>query len=100
MADRYLFQQRNPELPGAIISIPARQNDLQLLKGKPSSSYDVLEQTKILNFELDGNEPSYVDMPIWHTHNITNIGDEDLYTIFWISEFYDPADPDTFFEKV
>ncbi len=39
-------------------------------------------------------------MPIWHTHNITNIGDEDLYTIFWISEFFDLADPDTFFEKV
>ena len=41
-----------------------------------------------------------VDMPIWHTHNITNIGNEDLYTIFWISEFYDPSDPDTYFEPV
>jgi UDP-2-acetamido-2,6-beta-L-arabino-hexul-4-ose reductase len=55
---------------------------------------------KVLNFKLDGNEPSYVDMPIWHTHNITNIGHDELYTIFWISEFYDPSDPDTFFEKV
>jgi UDP-2-acetamido-2,6-beta-L-arabino-hexul-4-ose reductase len=39
-------------------------------------------------------------MPIWYTHNITNTGEEDLYTFFWISEFYDPDDADTFFEKV
>ena len=55
---------------------------------------------RIMNFELDGAEPAFVDMPIWHTHNITNIGSEDLYTIFWISEFFDPDDPDTFFESV
>ena len=53
-----------------------------------------------LSFELDGEHPSFVDMPVWHTHNITNIGTEDLYTIFWINEFYDPEDPDTFFEEV
>ena len=53
-----------------------------------------------LSFELDGGSPSFVDMPVWYTHNITNIGEEDLYTIFWINEFYDPGDPDTFFEEV
>lgn len=55
---------------------------------------------KILNFKLDGNNPAYVDMPVWYTHNITNIGNEDLFTIFWISEFYDQSDSDTFFEEV
>jgi UDP-2-acetamido-2,6-beta-L-arabino-hexul-4-ose reductase len=39
-------------------------------------------------------------MPIWYTHNITNIGDDELLTIFWINEHYNPEDPDTFFEKV
>ena len=39
-------------------------------------------------------------MPIWYTHNITNIGNEDLYTIFWINEIFDADDPDTYFEKV
>lgn len=71
-----------------------------VIRGKARIQLRRIGTDKILNFELDGNEPSYVDMPIWHTHNITNIGDEDLYTIFWISEFYDPSDPDTFFEKV
>ena len=39
-------------------------------------------------------------MPIWITHNITNIGDDELLTLFWINEPYDTNDPDTFFEEV
>ena len=49
---------------------------------------------------LDGNNPSYVDMPVWYTHNITNIGEDELYTQFWINEWYNPEDGDTYFEEV
>jgi UDP-2-acetamido-2,6-beta-L-arabino-hexul-4-ose reductase len=56
--------------------------------------------SKIYNFYLDGDEPSYVDMPIWHSHNIKNIGEDTLYTIFWIDEVYDSNNPDTYFEIV
>jgi len=49
---------------------------------------------------LNGDRPSFVDMPIWYTHNIINVGDDELYTIFWINEEYDPADPDTYYEVV
>ena len=52
------------------------------------------------SFLLNGDRPSFVDMPIWFTHNVTNIGDDDLYTIFWINEEYDSSDPDTYFEEV
>ncbi|MFH0759007.1 MAG: NAD-dependent epimerase/dehydratase family protein [Bacteroidota bacterium] len=55
---------------------------------------------EVLEFRLDGAHPSYVDMPVWYTHNITNAGDDELYTLFWINEFFDPDDPDTFFETV
>lgn len=71
-----------------------------VIKGKALIQLRRVGTDKVLNFELNGSEPSYVDMPIWHTHNITNIGTDELYTIFWISEFYDPSDPDTFFEPV
>lgn len=71
-----------------------------VIKGKARIQLRRIGTDKVLNFELDGNEPSYVDMPVWYTHNITNIGTNDLYTIFWISEIYDPSDPDTFFELV
>ena len=71
-----------------------------VIKGKVRIQLRKIGTDEVLNFELDGKEPAYVDMPIWYTHNITNIGDEDVYTIFWISEFFDQYDPDTYFEKV
>jgi len=71
-----------------------------VIKGKAKIEMRKVGTDKILSFELNGDSPSFVDMPIWYTHNITNIGEDDLYTIFWINEFFDPNDPDTFFEKV
>jgi UDP-2-acetamido-2,6-beta-L-arabino-hexul-4-ose reductase len=71
-----------------------------VIKGKARIKLRKIGTDEVLNFELDGKNPSFVDMPIWFTHNITNIGDEDLYTIFWINEHYNPEDGDTFFEKV
>ena len=52
------------------------------------------------SFIISDDEPSFVDMKVWHTHNIKNIGKTDLITFFWINEFYNEEDSDTFFEKV
>ena len=71
-----------------------------VIKGKARIEIRRIGTDKVFTFELDGTRPSFVDMPVWYTHNITNTGDDDLYTFFWISEFYDPDDTDTFFEKV
>lgn len=71
-----------------------------IIKGKALIQLRQIGTNRIMDFDLDGAQPAFVDMPVWHTHNITNIGTEDLYTIFWINEFYDASDPDTFFEKV
>ena len=51
-------------------------------------------------FRVSGAEPSYVDMPTFHTHEITNVGDRDLLTLFWSHEIFDPAHPDTYPEPV
>lgn len=71
-----------------------------VIKGKALIQLRKIGTTEILEFELDGTYPAYVDMPIWYTHNITNIGKDELYTVFWINEAFDPTDPDTYFEKV
>jgi len=39
-------------------------------------------------------------MPIYYTHNITNVGTTDVLTLFWTNELFDPEDPDTFYEGV
>lgn len=71
-----------------------------VIKGKARIELRRIGTDKVMSFELDGTRPSFVDMPIWHTHNITNVGEEELYTIFWINEHYDAGDGDTYFEKV
>ena len=71
-----------------------------VIKGKALIELRKIGSKKVMTFELDGDNPACVDMPIWHTHNIRNIGEDDLYTIFWINEQYDQNDPDTFHEMV
>jgi UDP-2-acetamido-2,6-beta-L-arabino-hexul-4-ose reductase len=71
-----------------------------VIKGKALIQLRRIGTKEVHDFYLDGNEPAYVDMPIWFTHNIKNIGDDVLYTIFWINEPFDANDPDTYFEIV
>lgn len=71
-----------------------------VIKGKALIQLRKIGSDEVLDFYLNGNEPAYVDMPIWYTHNIKNIGEEELYTIFWIDEPFNPDDSDTYFETV
>ncbi len=71
-----------------------------VIKGKALIQLRKIDSDEVLDFYLDGNEPAYVDMPIWYTHNIKNIGEEELYTIFWINEPFNPEDSDTHFVEV
>jgi UDP-2-acetamido-2,6-beta-L-arabino-hexul-4-ose reductase len=71
-----------------------------VIKGKALIQLRRIGTDEVFDFYLDGDQPAYVDMPIWYTHNIKNIGDEVLYTNFWINEFYDANDGDTYFENV
>jgi UDP-2-acetamido-2,6-beta-L-arabino-hexul-4-ose reductase len=71
-----------------------------VIKGKATIELRRIGTKEILHFDLDGEQPSFVDMPVWYTHNITNVGDKELITLFWINEFFNPDDPDTFLETV
>lgn len=71
-----------------------------VIKGKALIQLRKIGSNDIIEYYLDGNNPSYVDMPIWYTHNIKNIGNDELLTLFWINEPYDALNPDTYFESV
>jgi UDP-2-acetamido-2,6-beta-L-arabino-hexul-4-ose reductase len=71
-----------------------------VIKGKAIIELRRIGTSEILHFELNGEQPSFVDMPVWYSHNITNTGDEELITLFWINEFFNPDDPDTYYETV
>ena len=56
---------------------------------------------EVLNFEVSGEKIEAVHMLPGYTHNIINLSDtEDLVTVMWANEAFDPAKPDTYFEKV
>lgn len=71
-----------------------------VIKGKAIIRLRRVGDKKILEFNLDGETPAYVDIPIWYTHNIINTGKDELFTVFWINEFFNADDPDTFYEEV
>ena len=56
---------------------------------------------EVLNFEVSGEKIEAVHMLPGYTHNIINLSDtEDLVTVMWANEAFDPNKPDTYFEKV
>lgn len=55
---------------------------------------------EILEFEVSGEKIEAVHMLPGYTHNIINLSDtENLVTVMWANEPFDPKHPDTFFEK-
>ena len=55
-----------------------------------------IDSNEKLSFKLDSENLNYIDMPIWYTHKIKNIGNNVLTTLFWINEPYDPENSDTY----
>lgn len=56
---------------------------------------------EVLNFYVSGEKIEAVHMLPGYTHNIINLSEtEDLITVMWANEQFDPNHPDTFFEKV
>jgi UDP-2-acetamido-2,6-beta-L-arabino-hexul-4-ose reductase len=55
---------------------------------------------EVVRFRLRGQDHAFIDMPTMWVHNIKNVGDEPLMTLFWTDELYDPASPDTYREPV
>ena len=56
---------------------------------------------EVLEFEVSGDKIEAVHMLPGYTHNIINLSDtEDLVTVMWANEQFDPNHPDTFGEKV
>ncbi len=70
------------------------------------AGHGLIQQRKIgtdevLNFEVNGEDIQAVHMLPGYTHNIINLSEtENLVTVMWANEQFDPNHPDTFFEVV
>ena len=56
---------------------------------------------EIIEFEVSGEKMQAVHMLPGYTHNIINLSErENLITLMWANEMFDPDRPDTYYEKV
>lgn len=55
---------------------------------------------EVWEYRVSGDAPAPVDMPTLHTHSIQNMGDNELLTLFWTHDLFDPSNTDTFADKV
>lgn len=55
---------------------------------------DVFE-SDVIEYKVSSDRLEVVDIPVGYTHNIENLGAEDMVTLMWANELYDPKRPDT-----
>ena len=60
-----------------------------------------IDSDEVFNFEVSGDKIEAVHMLPGYTHNIINLSDtDDLITVMWCNEQFNPERPDTYFEPV
>ncbi len=67
-----------------------------VISGQATIRVRRLFTSEVHSFEVTGAAPVFIDMPPLCTHDITNTGDEELITLFWSHDHFDPAVSDTY----
>lgn len=71
-----------------------------VIKGKARFGFRHMLTNAVHFLETSGDQPQVVEtVPGW-THDITNIGDEEMVVMLWANEIFDRANPDTITSKV
>lgn len=71
-----------------------------VVHGKACVQLRQVNSSEVLEYHVTSDRIEAVDIPPGYTHNIINEGDEELITVMWANEAYDPEHPDTYFLKV
>ncbi|MEH6908010.1 polysaccharide biosynthesis C-terminal domain-containing protein [Neobacillus drentensis] len=71
-----------------------------VIQGEAVIKFRKVGNEEVLKYKVSGENPEVVDIPVGFTHSIENTGDEDVITIFWASEIFNPNKPDTFYLEV
>lgn len=71
-----------------------------VVKGEAEIALRRLLHDDVVTFRVGGSSPAFVDMPTLWVHNITNVGDDELVTMFWSDQLLDTDDPDQYPERV
>lgn len=71
-----------------------------VIRGEAIIRFRQIDTVKVIEYQVNGENPTVVDIPTGYTHNITNVGDSELITLFWANEIFDQDKTDTYFLEV
>ncbi len=67
-----------------------------VVEGNAVIRFRKIDGTDIIEYRVSGKDFKVVDIPPGYTHNIENVGQGELITLFWADEVFDPKDSDTY----
>ena len=71
-----------------------------VVRGEGVIRFRRIDCDEIIEYHVSGEKLQVVDIPCGYTHNIENVGHEDMVTVMWANECFDPDHPDTFYLPV
>ena len=71
-----------------------------VVQGEGVIRFRRIDCKEIIDYHVSGKKLQVVDIPCGYTHNIENVGIEDMVTVMWANECFDPDHPDTFYLPV
>jgi UDP-2-acetamido-2,6-beta-L-arabino-hexul-4-ose reductase len=71
-----------------------------VIKGKAKFGFRHITTNEYYELLTSGDDPHVVEtVPGW-SHDITNMGDDEMFVMLWANEIFDPENPDTIYHKV
>lgn len=71
-----------------------------VIKGNADICFRKIDGTNVIRYSVSGDNLQPIDIPPGYTHNITNTGEEELITLFWANEIFNPDKLDTVYIPV
>lgn len=71
-----------------------------VIQGEAKIRFRKIDTESVIEYKVNGEIPEVVDIPVGYTHSIENIGQEDVITLFWACEIFNPEMADTYFVEV
>lgn len=71
-----------------------------VVQGKAEIKFRNINNNKVISYIVEGEDLKVIDIPVGYTHSITNIGEDEVITLFWANEIFNKEEPDTFWLEV
>jgi UDP-2-acetamido-2,6-beta-L-arabino-hexul-4-ose reductase len=71
-----------------------------VVQGEAIIRFRHIESGQVMEYHVRGEDYRVLDIPPGYTHSLENVGKDELVTLFWSTQMFDPEHPDTYFEPV